>query len=51
MTENVNITRMIGTLISARLATLMELQTYYGVRDMLDMHEAHVTHLLNSRGT
>jgi hypothetical protein len=34
-----NVPRLIGTLISSKLATLEQLQTVYGVRDAYDMLE------------
>lgn len=37
--EYVNLSNVIGTLISKRLATLHELDTVYGVRDAYDLLE------------
>ena len=46
-----NVPRLIGALVSARMATLHELQTVYGVQDAYDMLEvqtvdAHNDHLV-----
>jgi hypothetical protein len=44
-----NVPRTIGTVISHQFATLHELQTVYGVRDMLDFLEIIAVDACNSR--
>lgn len=44
-----NVPRVIGTLVSARAATLHELQTVYGVQDAYDMLEVISVDLYNER--
>lgn len=44
-----NVPRVIGTLVSARLATLHELQTVYGIKDAYDMLEVLSVDMHNER--
>lgn len=44
-----NVPRIIGALVSSRLATLHELQTVYGVRDAYDLLEVLNVDRYNSR--
>lgn len=44
-----NVPPIIGTLVSARLATLTELQTVYGVQDAYDILEVHNVDAYNER--
>lgn len=42
-----NIGELIGTLISARMATLYELKTIYSLEDAMDMYEAYIVPKFN----
>jgi len=42
-----NISNLIGTIISARLATLYELRTIYSLEDAMDMFEAYIVPKFN----
>jgi hypothetical protein len=44
-----NVPRLIGTLISSRLATLEQLQTVYGVQDAYDLLEVIAVDSHNER--